>query len=513
MKDIINEITSKTVINLSFLLITLSITLVSCTEKDHGDKRDQTENEIVIKTSEVINENYIGNGVQWDPYPQAYKYWGQPISDQDWNKLYNRLDYMKPNLVRVVYGSYDKYASGAPDDYDQDKFIEGLLKILQYCQDNQISVLLGDWGFNQVSFNDNKIFENRIDNAVKYLDYLVTTKGFSCIKYYTTVNEPNLGGSATNGNYDLWKNATLYFHEKMKEVGLDAKVKLAGPDVAVFNSSDIDWISRSANDFGDKLGIFEIHSYPPKGVMFSNEYENLLATIKEKVPVGSEIIMGEFGYKYETGDSNIDQVLAAQNSNAINSDPNIATDSNTLVKEYFHGVDLAGLTMKIVNAGYSGGVNWGLDDAMHSGTSTGTDLKTWGFWNILGEELQGKPETEELRPHFYSFSLLSRYMQTGSRVFKVNIPKKVGLDVIAVEKDGKYMIAINNMHSADYELSVSIEAIKELTGVKKFVYKKEGRKTDANGFPMPEEENMTFKSGDKLTISGETFTLLTNFEY
>ncbi len=508
-----NEITSKKVMILAVLLMVFTATITSCNEKDYGDKRDITDNEIIVRTSQVINDNYIGNGVQWDPYPQAYKYWGEPISDQDWDKLYKRLDFMKPNLVRVVYGSFDKYASDDVDGYDQDKFIEGLLKILQYCQDNQISVLLGDWGFNQVSFNENKIFENRLDNAVQYLDYLVTTKGFSCIKYYTTINEPNLGGSASNGNYDLWRDATLYFHNKMKEIGLDTKVKLAGPDVAVFNNSDIDWISRSSNDFGDKLGIYEVHTYPPKGVMFSNEYEDLLSRMKERVPAGYQIIIGEFGYKYDTGDSNIDQVLASQNSNKINSDPNIADDSNTLVNEYFHGVDLVGLTMKIVNAGYSGGVNWGLDDAMHSGTTTGTDLKVWGFWNILGEELQSKPESENLRPHFYSFSLLCRYMQKGSKVFKVEVPSKIGLDVIAVEKDGKYMIAISNMYSADYELSLSIENLEQLTGVKKFVYKEEGRKYDADGYPAPEEENLTINSGDKLTIAGETFTVLTNFDF
>ncbi len=513
MKSFINKITSKKMIFFTALMMAFITSFSSCDEKEYGDKRETGDNEIVVQTSQIINDNYIGNGVQWDPYPQAYKYWGEPISDQDWEKLYKRLDYMKPSFMRVVYGSFDKYASDDADNYDQDKFIEGLLKILEYCQNNQISVLLGDWGFNQVNFNENRIFENRLDNAVKYLDYLVTTKGFSCIKYYTTINEPNLGGSATNGNYDLWKEATLYFHEKMKEVGLDTKVKLAGPDVAVFNNSDVDWISRSANDFGDKLGIYEVHTYPPKGVMFSNEYENLLSQMKEKVPAGYQIVIGEFGYKYDTGEANLDQALAAQNSNTINSDPNIANDSNTLVDEYFHGVDLAGLTMKIVNAGYSGGINWGLDDAMHSGTTTGTDLKVWGFWNILGEELQGKPEKENLRPHFYSFSLLCRYMQKGSKVFKVDVPNKVGLDVIAVEKDGKYMIAINNMHSEDYELKLTIDSVKELAGVKKFIYKEDNRKFDTNGYPAPEEENTTFTSGETLQIAGETLTVLTNFEF
>ena len=490
--------------------------LVSCDNSTDEIENpvDNSKAEIVVKTSEIINANYIGNGVQWDPYPQAYKFWNQPISEQDWETLYNRLNVMKPSFVRVVYDAYDKYADGNEDAYNPERFIEGLEKVLQYCQDNNITVMLGNWGYGQVNPNNGgSIFENRIENAAKYLDFLVNTKGFTCIKYYNTVNEPNLGGSATEGNYELWKNTTLFFYDKMLERNLESKVKLAGPDIAVFNlSTDIQWITKSVNDFGNKIGIYDIHTYPSKGSMFSGEYENVLKTVKDNIPTGTEIIIGEFGFKYETGNSNLDKELANENSNNINSNPNIAKDSNTLVKTFEHGVDIISLTMKIVNAGYSGSINWGLDDAMHSGTTSGTDLKTWGFWNILGNELFNNPDDENLRPHFYTYSLLTRYMQNGTKVFKVDVPRRTGLDAIAVEKDGKYMIAINNIHKDDYEIMLSIDNLAELNELKQFLFKKENRKQDANGYPLPEKENMSFKSGEKLTIAGQTLVLLTNMD-
>ncbi|NRS89269.1 hypothetical protein HNQ02_002195 [Flavobacterium sp. 7E] len=508
----------KRFINVNVIKGMMSITLLftalmSCSNDDDKTKNDSANNGIVVKTSEVINSSYIGNGVQWDPYPQAYKYWNKPISATDWDKMYKRLQFMKPSFVRVVIGAYDKYASGNADGYDPELYIEGLEKVLQHCQDNNITVMFGDWGFGPYDINANTVLQSRVENAAKYLAYLVNTKGFTCIKYYNTVNEPNYSASANGGNYNLWKKASLAFYDEMIVLGIDSKVKLAGPDISYFGESDLEWFSKSAQDFGSKIGIYDVHLYPSKGSMFSNEFENTLAKIKKNIPAGAEIVVGEFGFKYEVGDSNMDKALSAQNISNINADPFIGQDSNTMVSQYFYGVDICALTMKIINAGYSGAINWGLDDAMHSNSSSGTDLKVWGFWNILGEELLGDASKEELRPHFYSYSLLARYMQKGSKVFKVELPSVVGLDVIAIENGGKYMIAISNMHSKEYTMPLSIDGISQLTGVKKFVYKEDGRKVDANGFPLPEIENMVLKSGETVSIPKESVTVFTNFDY
>ncbi len=511
--EMIKNISTKSMIGFFSLILLLSFT--NCNSDNWEPTETQNTGTILVKTNEVINESYIGNGVQWDAYPQAYKYWGQPIPDQDWNKMYKRLDYMKPSFMRVVLGSYDKYAADGPDSYEPENLFEGLGKILQYCQDHQITVMLGDWGYNQVEASQNKIFENRIENAAKYVDFLINTKGFTCIKYYNTINEPNLQGSATNGNYELWEKATGYFYEQLVALGIENQVKIAGPDIAPFSNDITDWITNTASNLGDKVPLYDIHTYPPKEDMFNGNYEKRLKVYKDATPAGSQIIIGEFGFKYDTGSSNMDSNLNDLNLNAINADVNIANDSNTLVSEYFHGVDLIAITMKIINAGYSGAINWNLDDAMHSGTERGQDLKVWGFWNILGDELLGSPEKEEIRPHFYSYSLLTRYMQKGTKVFKVEVPGLIGVDAIAIEKDGKYMIAINNIYEDEYVVDVKFDNNISLSGAKKFVYKENDRKIDDNGFPVPEEEGLTLDlvKGASIAVSSKTLTVITNFEY
>ena len=53
----------------------------------------------VTISSEVINAGYIGNGVEWDPYDEA-KSWGQEVSDEDWGKLNETMDYNRPPYDR-----------------------------------------------------------------------------------------------------------------------------------------------------------------------------------------------------------------------------------------------------------------------------------------------------------------------------------------------------------------------------------------------------------------------------
>ena len=107
---------------LSFFSMALLANFTGCIRDTGIVEKDPGPNTLTIKTSGLINDDYIGNGVQWDPYPQAYRYWGTPISEADWNTIYQRLDFMKPGFMRVVIGSYDKYAFSGPDEYNPDDF-------------------------------------------------------------------------------------------------------------------------------------------------------------------------------------------------------------------------------------------------------------------------------------------------------------------------------------------------------------------------------------------------------
>ena len=98
---------------------------------------------ITIHTDELAGPPSMGLGVEWDPYDTF-----QP-TQADWNRVFQRLDYMRPGFIRVVAPAYDYFGG-----YDQnnnpvyrwtsDRVLQ-LRTILDYAQSRGITVVLGDW--------------------------------------------------------------------------------------------------------------------------------------------------------------------------------------------------------------------------------------------------------------------------------------------------------------------------------------------------------------------------------
>lgn len=99
------RITTLTLIASAFLM------LVACKQED--------EVQITIYP-EVINAGYIGNGAEWDPYDEAES-WGATVSEEDWQTLFKRLDYMKMGYVRCMINSPYRYYDAAAGTYDKNR--------------------------------------------------------------------------------------------------------------------------------------------------------------------------------------------------------------------------------------------------------------------------------------------------------------------------------------------------------------------------------------------------------
>ena len=63
------------------------------------------DDSLQVRVSETAtNPSYLGNGVEWDPYDEAGS-WGCDISEEDWQKLFLRMDFMRPGYVRCMISS------------------------------------------------------------------------------------------------------------------------------------------------------------------------------------------------------------------------------------------------------------------------------------------------------------------------------------------------------------------------------------------------------------------------
>lgn len=461
-----------------------------------------------IDGENVITQSYLGNGAQWDPYQLDYGKAQLSISDADWKKIYDRLDFMKPQVMRVMINTSSAMDN---DTLNVNKGLDNLLPILEYCQSRNVTVTFGDWGGGMVNSEVDSISKSNLGYAAKYLDFLVNDKGFTCIKYYNMINEPNGFWSVTDESYSLWKDATAYFQGELESIGLTEQVSIMGPDIAIWDSNETDWITRTHQDLGDAVGLYDIHTYPSKVTVNSEEYSRIIRAYKEKVPENTPIIMGEIGFKFvedEDSDLNKENIARAKAKPYAS-----VEDSQMFVYDHVYGTDMADALFQTVNEGYSGCVVWMLDDAMHSKEEK-HKLKVWGFWNILGDEFFG-PEEETVRPWYYAWSLLTKYMPSGSRIFESLREGDDAIKTIALEKDGKHMLAIVNVANTEKEIQINLENFPQLEGVKKFIYSKEQMKTEGDYKILPNEENLEIKpsEGIRLDVTPETLIVLTNFTY
>ena len=495
------------------LLLTFAIILSgSCAKERNTDSiAAGIKNDLIIKNS-IITQSFLGNGVQWGGYDILQAWTGSAtLSDADWNTLFKRMRFMRPPLVRIMVTAGWNYTING--NYNPSKSEAVLVRILDFCQAEGISVMLGEWGHQ----GGTQIDLAWLENSAKFLEWLLNTKQYSCIRYFNMVNEPNGDWSSTNGNYVLWKTIIGQFHTKLAEKGIASKIKIIGPDIAIWDANLTSWVINANFDLGDKIGAYDIHTYPEESQVREGSYQTMVKAYKNSAPASKAMLMAELGFKYAPGSA-----LGQQNAQRISKDPYASDDSNMFTYDAFYGIDMADAIMQNMLAGYAGCLLWDLDDAMYNIDGGGsTKLKRWGFWNILGSEKFDKPDDENIRPWFYPMSLMCRYFPQGTKIFDVALPYKKGLRAVAGEKDGKYTIAIVNSNFTTYEINLKMDNGALLTALNSFRYiSGKGAsfvgKTDIDGFAAPDETNLTidFKTGKAKTVSvpAQSFLLFTNMD-
>jgi len=486
-----------------------------------------TKTEIRLDFKKAVNTNIIGNGVQWSAYPHADSKgaeWGALMTPQKWDRVYQRLDYIRPGIVRVMDQAGWRYFKGVDQagnpiiNFDTDE-VKSLFNVLNYCQKNKIVVIFGEWGAPGYWGEPGKI--DRADDPrwihiiTRYLDFLINKQGYTCIKYYNLVNEPNGNWASVNGDWAQWKKGVEMLNDSISSIGLKNKLTIAGPDAVVSYDnpasaySGLAWVDQTIAQLGSVVGVYDVHAYPDGEFVRSGEFGKYYGNISKKVkPTGKKLILGELGLKYSGEMYKKNQALA-------DADPNASKDdSNMFVYDYFYGLDVADALIQAMNNGLEGAIAWDLDDAMHTQGDTGdkTKLKRWGMWNSLGTELCNKPEDENLRPWFYTWSLMCRFFPSGTTIVSTEVPEGSPVRIVAGFLGKKTSVAILNNSDQAQVICLKGNGIPETSVWDKYVYVDGKRATDANGFPVPFEIIKKKLSGLQVSIQPKSFIILTNLK-
>ena len=107
-------------------------------------------------------------------------------------------------------------------------------------------------------------------------------KGYTCIKYYNLINEPNGYWSLTRGNYEMWRDMTQCFYNRLKKRKMLRYVKLVGADLAIWTPDCVWWQQRMTHDLD--VALYDIHTYPSKKTVNSGEYGRISAITAMRYP-------------------------------------------------------------------------------------------------------------------------------------------------------------------------------------------------------------------------------------
>lgn len=442
--------------------------------------------QITIQANNIIEQNFMGIGPQWD-ISETYHY-----TDTQWQLLYDRMDYMEAPFVRCLINpelyctSIDE--QGNPIYNFETPEMKDFCKILDYCEKNNISVLTGNWrkpdypGITTIDDSKNpKIISG-------FLNYLYNTKGYRCIKYYNYTNEPNY--SVTDKDqYAAWKRGISNLYNEFEKEGLNSKIKIAGPD----SSNADDWVGKTASDLNSSVGIYDFHRYAWDLEVWNNSLQSKIASMRQEInqndPNGCDkkLFIGEAG------------LYNGRNS----------SDQQTRIKDFTYGVNMSDYVAQSMNGGISGIILWMLDDSMHAVWKNGQPVgqKTWGFWDVVNDP--------EIRPWFYPMSLFTKYFKAGSNIVKTSDSGikylKSAAAIIPEGNKNNVSVAIVNNDNKSRKVKVVLPGATGNVTLSEYRYFEGDRITNEQGFPVPSKkiENANLSDGVLVDLPSRGMIMLT----
>ncbi len=462
---------------------------------------------ITIYPDETAGPRLIGLGVEWDPYDTF-----RP-TQAAWDLTFSRVEYMQPGFIRVVMpasGYFKGYDALDNPTYrwNSAQMVE-FLKILSFAQSHGITVVLGDWA-NPLLDGDPRI-------PADFISQLHDDYGFTNIRYYDPINEPNYD---SNCDFSCWTGVMTTLSTEFRQLGLSTWLQLIGPDngnswddtasaQALDRTVGLDadnpvtdvWVTDTLQTIPTLIGAYDSHRYATIWGVRHGVYENQMRSRREEITnLDSPLkpyFEAEVGIAARQTSPFAGPLSPAQRASAAAViDPSAhATmspfvDSQPHIGVFDYGVWMGDMAIQAIDGGLSGASAWDLDDAMHVGGGYGSrNLKQWGFWNSLGGT-DGYPTSDlNLRPWYYTWSLLSRSFPAGSQALTVPSTNVPGLRVAAAKvahgAGDAFSFAIVNDSGTARTVRLAVPSVTSPLTLARYDYFKSDRPTDANGFPTP----------------------------
>jgi hypothetical protein len=435
--------------------------------------------EIVVDTTDVACDAFLGFGAEWD----SASYDACGVTDDDFARIVQRIRYMRMPIVRVMMQTKWCYRDGA---FDWDTPAMRLLyRHLDACQEQGMTVLLTDWGCEPDWLKVPGIAhvaDLKYAAAIGgYMDHLINQRGYTCIRYFIMVNEPNYEVR----DWARWQSGIENVSAEFERRGLDAKVSIAGSD----ESNAMDWHQRAVDRTKHLLGAYDVHRYANDSKVrpgllesfFKEHWDYALAHDPEAR--SKPFIVGEAG----------------MNDGAYH------PSGNQNIGSFYYGLFMADYAVQAARAGSSAVCAWMMDDDGHADFA-------WGLW---GSRKKGLP----LRPWFYPWSLLSRYVPRGAVTYRTGKREpdwRLLVARIPAEETGandEWTVCLVNRGDAVVRTTVRPPATGRRT-LQTYLYSPEEAPVDAHGFPVAtDKQEVLLEDGFEILCPGGSVVILTTLPW
>ncbi len=381
------------------------------------------------------------------------------VAERDLELIFRRVEEMRPKLIRTFFN----YKWWEPEEGKQTPDSEEMRDYVKWCRFLQsigASVLLTPWGEN-FAYSEwmlpSKGFEERfqgggekevsisswsmapklpipekrdatVRSLVDLVKYLRVDEGLDNVRYLCFMNEPD-NDAQRPVPAEEYMRLTRLLDTELRAQGLREGVMLLGPDDSGGPLDSVDpWFEATISLDKELFDATSSHTYvhKPEDLPKLPGFIQSRQAVLDKLQIQRPLMITEFGY----GGS---------------------TFQNLENHKYEYGLYLPDFGITAVEAGATAALAWCMFDTYYDRESRDTEHKQeYGMWRWLDEGW--KP-----RPGFYSWSLLTRYTQPGSNVYKVAIePANDSIKaVLFVTPEGRVTLPMVNRSEQPFAVNLT----------------------------------------------------------
>ncbi|MBL7196705.1 MAG: hypothetical protein ISS47_01250 [Candidatus Omnitrophica bacterium] len=395
--------------------------------------------EIIIKihAETIINDNFYGFGVETLPCLWTKENKKAGVGEEDIRLNLKRIKEMNFPITRIFvpWEIWNPSVDYKTFTWKSDG-MESLCKTLDLCQEMNTKVILVtiDW------LGDSP-WKNVIKSAravLSLLEYLIKAKGYSCIKFWTLTNEPELTyGWLKKLSFEKYVQIHRLVKRGFKERGLPVKI-IVSDEV-----ESKEWFEKSVQSLYNVADIFSSHAYffPQQVHLIPVFFKERLGIIKEAsltkkhtthIPA---FFLCEFGFR--------------------GSDFGALT--NSFMREYKYGLLTSELAIEVLNQGVDCASFWCLHE-IYLLDGRKMQIGLWGY----------KDEDWYPRPVFYAYALFTKYIKSEAKIIKTESSCPSAVKAACASWQDNFSLFVLNITSLPQ--NIQIFGFKPLGIVKRYIY-------------------------------------------